>query len=146
MNPKENFIRKSNLNEVRREFYEKLESLDNEVETKSQALDNYEQKIEDIVNKEFEKQFEPKLSQQAKFMETKERTVAKRKVGSSLRVHGLPEDVNKKEDDNLLQKNGTLNENMHGLGLYTKIESVQRLGKFATTRKKPKIVLVKLEN
>ena len=109
-------------------------------------LDNYEQKIEKIVNKGVEKPLEPKFSQQAKLMEKKERTVSNRNIASSLRVHGFPEEVNKTKDENLHQTNETLIELMHELGVHTKIENLQRLGKIDTTRKKTRSVFVKLEN
>ena len=59
-----------------------------------------------------------------------------------MRIHGIPEDLDKKNNENLVPTTGKINEILTKIGVETKVKELRRLGKFDEDRKKSRTVLI----
>ena len=71
--------------------------------------------------------------------ETDHKQILNHNISSSLRIHGIPEDLDKKKSEKLNEK---VNEILTKIGVDTKVKELRRLGKFDKDRKKSRTVLV----
>ena len=74
--------------------------------------------------------------------ETDHKQILNHNISSSLRIHGIPEDLDKKKYENLVPTTEKVNEILTKIGVDTKVKELRRLGKFDKDRKKSRTVLV----
>ena len=74
--------------------------------------------------------------------ETDHKQILNHNISTSLRIHGIPEDLDKKKYENLVPTTEKVNEILTKIGVDTKVKELRRLEKFDKDRKKSRTVLV----
>ena len=74
--------------------------------------------------------------------ESDQRQILNHNISSSLRIHGIPEDLNGKKYENLVPNTEKVNEILTKISVDTKVQELRRHGKYDKDRKKSRTVLV----
>ena len=74
--------------------------------------------------------------------ERDQKQILNHNISSSLRLHGIPEDLDKKKYENLVPTTEKINEILTKIGVDTKVKELRRPGKFDKDRRKSRTVLV----
>ena len=74
--------------------------------------------------------------------ESDQKQILNHNISSSLRIHGIPEDLDEKKYEILVPTTEKINEILTKIGVDTKVKELRRLGKFDKDRRKSRTVLV----
>ena len=74
--------------------------------------------------------------------ESDQKQILNHNISSSLSIHGIPEDLDKKKYENFIPTTEKVNEILTKIGVDTKVKELRRLGKFDKDRKKSRTVLI----
>ena len=153
-NERDNFIRNRTVNNLEEKINKNLssnaETLETQIaQTVEKKINEVMRKIHDKVDESYEnvvKKVESYKNVNSPQNSKNNNNTTTDSIEHNVRVQGIYEDPNKPCDVNLVQTHEKLEEILGTIGVKPKIVQFKRLGTFNKERKKPRILLVTLEN